>query len=248
MDRRDLNRSFPGSASGSLASRLAYLVSHDIIPHADYLIDLHSGSHNRSNFPQVRITGDSDREEELARVFNAPVILKVKEREASLRKVARELGISTLLYEAGEALRFDELSIRVGVRGIMNVLKALDMVPVKKDTDLLKRSRSTITSSSFWIRSPYSGIFRSTKALGQKVKKGEVIGHVGTPTTCEEQAVKAPSAGIVIGLNKHPLVHEGAALFNLGSFDSLGQVEKEIQELQNELAPAYIDMHTHIDN
>lgn len=248
MDRRDLNRSFPGSQTGSLASRLANTITKEILPKADYIIDLHAGSNDRSNFPQIRITGDHPKEEELAFVFNAPVILKAKERDGSLRKVAREQGIPTLLYEAGEALRFDEFSIRVGVRGVMNVLKALEMLPAGKGASLLERSRSAMTSSSFWIRSPYSGIFRWTKGLGQRVKKGEVIGYVGSPVTWEDKEVKSPAAGIVIGLNKLPLVHEGAALFNLGCFESVREVEKEIQEFQTELAVDYIDMHIHIEH
>lgn len=241
MDRRDLNRSFPGTKIGSLASRLAYLLTNEILPHADCHIDLHSGSLHRNNLPQVRVEGTCVQAIELAKVFNAPVILKAHEREGSLRKTAESKGITSLLYEAGEALRFDEASIKVGVRGIFNVMHHLGILKPKKQKDLLEESKSFIASSSYWLRSPQSGVFRTNRGLGKKVEKGEMIGRIGNPLDGSEQPLHAPASGIIIGINNLPLVHEGSALYNIACFEEIQEVEKEFQSM------SYIATDTHIE-
>ncbi|MEC7839235.1 MAG: succinylglutamate desuccinylase/aspartoacylase family protein [Chlamydiota bacterium] len=229
MDRRDLNRSFPGSKIGSIASRLAHILSNEILPHADCHIDLHSGSLHRNNFPQIRVDGKCETTLNLAKVFNAPVILKAQEREGSLRKTAEAQAIPSLLYEAGEALRFDNSSIKIGVRGILKTMIHLGIFPPEKIKIPKIKSSSFIASSSYWLRSPYSGIFRTLRNLGKSVKKGEIIGHIGNPLDGSEQSLIAPASGIIIGLNNLPLVHEGSALFNIACFEELQQVEKEFQ-------------------
>lgn len=247
-DRRDLNRCFPGSPTGSLGSRLAYILSHDVISAADYHIDLHSGSFHRSNLPQIRINGDTQGEAALAKAFNAPVILTSKEREGSLRQTARSKGLPTLLYEAGESHRFNEMAIRVGVRGIVNVMQELQMLKSKKTEPPSSTSRSFFTCSSFWVRSVHSGIFTTIKTLGAKVKKGELIARVGNPFGWDERNIVSPHSGIVIGLNKQPLVQEGEALLHIACFEELAQVEQEIQEFTADYpSPEYFDMHTHPD-
>lgn len=241
MDRRDLNRSFPGTKIGSLASRLAYIISNDILPHADCHIDLHSGSLHRNNLPQVRIDEKYTKAIELAKVFNAPVILKAREREGSLRKTSESKGITSLLYEAGEALRFDEASIKVGVKGILNIMRYLDMIKSNVTKETFINTKSFIASSSYWLRSPYSGIFRTLRGLGKKVTKGEVIGRIGNPLDRSEHNLIAPASGIVIGINNLPLVHEGSALYNIACFGEIQQVEKEFLSM-NYIAPdTYID-------
>ncbi len=241
MDRRDLNRSFPGSKIGSLASRLAYIITNEIVSHADCHIDLHSGSLHRNNLPQIRVDGRCEKTVDLAKVFNAPVILKAQEREGSLRKTVESKGVASLLYEAGECLRFDETSIRVGVRGIFRVMQHLGIITSKISKNYLELSGSFIASSSYWIRSPYSGIFRALRGLGKTVKKGEVIGLIGSPLDNNESSVEAPASGIIIGINNLPLVHEGSALFNIACFEELQQVEKEFQSMN------YIATDTHIE-
>jgi predicted deacylase len=249
MDRRDLNRSFPGSSSGSLASRLAHLVTTKVMAHSDYHIDLHSGSLHRRNLPQVRVNGATEKELDLAKAFDAPVILLAKEREGSLRQSLSKNGKTALLYEAGEAHRFNEVSIRVGVRGILNVLQALDMVRPKKKRNLSEESNSFLAKSSYWMRSPYNGLFNTSKKLGDRVKKGEPVGYIGNPIENEEYVLTAPLSGIIIGLNMLPLVVEGAALFNLACFDEPGDVEDQIQEMQSEFEGlTYIDRELHIEN
>ncbi|MBB63897.1 MAG: succinylglutamate desuccinylase [Waddliaceae bacterium] len=248
VDRRDLNRSFPGSEKGSLASRLAHIVDTQLLAQADYLIDLHSGSQHRSNLPQIRVNGDTQEERDLAMIFNAPVVLQAKERDNSLRSMAFSRKIPCLLYEAGEALRIDAPSIRVGLRGILNVMEALKMLSPKKPRDLLEKSRSSFTCSSYWIRASRSGVFRPKKALGQRVRRKESLFDIGSPFSSDSDTIKAPMEGIIIGINKHPLVHEGAALFNVACFEELKDVEEEIRSYQEgHQGSEYIELKANLE-
>jgi uncharacterized protein len=170
-DRRDLNRSFPGSEHGSLAARLAQLFMSEIVERCTHGIDLHTGTVHRSNLPQVRAQLDDPATRELALAFGAPVVLDSRLRDGSLREAAADRGIPTLIYEAGEALRFDEVGIRVGVAGILEVMRHLGMLP--------RRPRRTaspapvIAQGSYWLRAPEGGILRSASRLGQHVGAGE---------------------------------------------------------------------------
>ena len=157
-DRRDLNRSFPGSMQGSLASRLAYMFLNEIVLRCDLGIDLHSAAIHRTNLPQVRISPDNARTAELAEVFGAPVILQSPLREGSLRGASKDMGKDVLLYEAGEGLRFDEMSVRAGVAGILRVMRHIDMVPAKGIAK--PKSASHYCGSSKWLRAPAGGLLR----------------------------------------------------------------------------------------
>jgi predicted deacylase len=243
MDRRDLNRSFPGSHKGSLASRLAYLVMTELVANATHMIDLHTGSLQRSNYPQIRANLDVTHVERLAKAFNAPVILHSKERDGSLRQAANDRGVPLLVYEGGEALRFNERAIRIGLKGILNVMKILNMFPTphKKQNFLaLPHSSPIIARSNFWVRAPHSGILTSFKNLGNKVRKGEVMGVIVNPIGEEEYEVNARISGMLIGKNNLPLVHEGAALFNIGSIKAVKILEAEVEDQAPEEPASHI--------
>lgn len=229
MDRRDLNRSFPGSQKGSLASRLAHMITSEIISKSTHIIDLHAGSLHRSNLPQIRANVDLPETKNLAQAFNAPVILHAALRDGSLRQYANDNGKPFLLYESGESLRFDELSIRAGVNGILGVMQELAMLPVKKN--ISKKIIPTVARSSYWVRASTSGILRPLKALGKKIKKGEVLAKICNPTTTQENDLRSPLAGIIIGRSNLPMVHEGAALFHIACFEELTLVEEQIESL-----------------
>ena len=161
-DRRDLNRSFPGNSKGSLSSRVAKIFFDEIVSKCDLGIDLHTASIHKSNLPQVRTNIDNEYTFTLAKAFQAPVILHSELRDGSLRSVAQEKGIPILLYEAGEALKFDETSIRIGVHGIINVLRSNGMLPkVQRKTKKIP----IVMRTSQWVRSNESGILRTIKAL-----------------------------------------------------------------------------------
>jgi len=225
-DRRDLNRSFPGSAKGSIASRLAHLFIKQIVSKADYGIDLHTGAINRSNLPQIRANLDDPETLEIAKAFGVPVIINSDIRDGSLRGCAADRGLPVLIYEAGEALRFDEVSIRAGLRGVLNVMRQIDMLPKLKNPKLVA---PVIAKSTSWVRAPDSGIFSAKIALGKSVQKGQHLALISDPLGDEEEHVLAPFDGIVIGQNNLPLAHEGDALFNLGSFKSIPRAENLVE-------------------
>ncbi len=226
-DRRDLNRSFPGSAKGSIAARLANLFIKEIVSKADYGIDLHTGALHRSNLPQIRANLDHPATLDIARVFGTPVIINSDIRDGSLRACAFERGMPVLIYEAGQALRFDEISIRAGLRGILHVMRHIGMLPALKNPKL---ATPVVAKSTSWVRAPDSGIVSSKVKLGNSVHKGQKIALISNPVGDAEAAVLAPFDGIVIGQSNLPLAHEGDALFNLGAFTSIPRVENLVED------------------
>lgn len=227
-DRRDLNRSFPGSAKGSVAGRLAHRFLNEIVLRSDCGIDLHTGALHRSNLPQIRATLDDEQTTRLALAFGAPVIIDAQVRDGSLRSCAIKAGIPMLVYEAGEALRFDEVCIKAGIRGILHVMHELGMLkasPVKS-----KRVEPIIAKSSHWVRAPISGIVRGTVTLGQRVTKGQRLAIVSDPLGDTQEFALATHTGIVIGQSKLPLAHEGDALFNVAAFERVADAEDAVEE------------------
>ena len=214
-DRRDLNRSFPGSAKGSIASRLAHLFINEIMSKADFGIDLHTGAINRSNLPQIRANLDDAETLDIAMAFGAPVVINSNIRDGSLRACASERGMSMLIYEAGEALRFDETCIRAGLRGILNVMRHIGMLPKKKTS---KQVTPVVARSTQWVRAGTSGIVNAKARLGSTITKGQRLATISSPLGDDQEDVIAPFDGIVIGRSNMPIAHEGDALFNLSSF------------------------------
>jgi hypothetical protein len=227
-DRRDLNRSFPGSPKGSVAARLAYRFLNEIVLRSDCGIDLHTGTMHRSNLPQVRASMDDAATARLARVFGVPVILNAQHREGSLRGSASKNGIPLLVYEAGEALRFDEVCIRAGLRGILHVMHELGML--LRSGRAVRRVEPIIAQNSRWIRAPFSGIVRASIRLGQRITKGQRLAVISDPLGDREESVIASHSGIVIGRSNLPLAHEGDALFNVATFEKVTETEKAVEE------------------
>jgi predicted deacylase len=234
-DRRDLNRSFPGSAKGSVASRLAYTFSKQIVEQSDYGLDIHTGAMHRSNLPQIRANLEDKVTLDLARAFNVPVLINAPVRDGSLRGHAADNGIPTLLYEVGEALRFDEVGIRAGLRGVTSVMRKLGMLsPRKREAQRIEPITATSTS---WVRAPASGIVRTKVKLGQRVMENDVLATISDPFGEVERMVEAPFSGIVIGRNNLPLAHEGDALIHLAKFDSVARARNVVEEFQTVLQP-----------
>lgn len=212
-DRRDLNRSFPGTDSGSLASRLAHLFMREVVCRSDFGIDLHSAAIHRTNMPQVRVSPASKETLLLADAFGAPVVMLAKLRDGSLRKAAQDRGVDILLYEAGEGLRFDELSARAGVAGILRVMHAMKMVSGKGPSKA--KAKPVHTSSSIWQRAPVGGLFRVFKGAGEHVAEGETLGIISDPFGEVETEVKSTLTGVIVGRATLPVVNEGDALFHI---------------------------------
>lgn len=214
-DRRDLNRSFPGMQKGSLASRVAKIFIDEIVSKCDAGIDLHTGAVHRSNFPQVRANLDDEATLTMAEAFRAPVLIHSAVRDGSLREAAVEMGVPILLYEGGEALRYDELSIRTGLKGILHVMRHLGMLSKSK---YVPKTTPTVTvHSSKWLRSPQSGLMRCFKALGSVVSEGEILAQIDVPLQAESMEIRAEFDGIIIGRLETPLVYEGDAVFHIAT-------------------------------
>lgn len=214
-DRRDLNRSFPGSARGSLASRIAHLMMTEVVAKCEVGIDLHTGSDNRTNLPQIRADLDDPRTRELAQAFGAPVMLHARIRDGSLRHAARERGATVLLYEGGENWRFDEWAITAGVDGVRRVLGALGMVdPPEEPPGAVVECRT-----SGWVRARHTGFLHLDVGLGQQVEKDERLGSVSDSFGKTLRLVRADRSGIVIGRNEAPVVNGGDAVVHIASTD-----------------------------
>lgn len=226
-DRRDLNRAFPGSAKGSIAARTANTFVREIVSKADFGIDLHTGALNRTNLPQVRANLDDEKTMELARVFGAPVIVSSTVRDGSLRQYAAESGFPILVYEAGEALRYDEVSIRAGLRGVKRVMRHLGMLPRSR---VSKAVAPVVADSTSWVRAPESGIVSHMVGLGETVVEGQKLAVVSDPLGDAQETVSAPFDGIVIGRSTLPLAHEGEALFHIAAFKSLSRAESKVEQ------------------
>ena len=236
-DRRDLNRSFPGSVKGSLTARMANLFFNEVVTKCTHGIDLHTAAIHRDNFPQIRANLSDSETDRMARAFNAPVIVNSRIAEGTLRSAASKCGIPVIVYEAGEALRFDEVAIRAGVKGILSTMRELSMIP------RLKPSRKTkaepfVAQSSTWLRAPSSGILRANRTLGAKVVKGEMLGVVSDPFGSSEVLVNSPTEGIIIGRTNIPLVNEGEALFHVAQFKDSESLIETVEVFQNEMDPA----------
>jgi predicted deacylase len=231
-DRRDLNRSFPGNEKGSLTSQLAYLFMKEVVLRCTHGIDLHTGAIHRSNLPQIRADLTDPMMEQLAKSFSAPLVLHSDLRDGSLRLAATDKKIPTMLYEAGEALRFDELAIRLGVRGIIRVMQALGMFgKIPPST----KNISVVSRSSYWLRAPTGGIFQSLLPLGAKVKKGDNVGIVTDPMGTSEMIVEAGDPGILIGRTSLPVVNQGDALFHIANVHNTTKAEKIVAEFHEEV-------------
>ncbi len=210
-DRRDLNRSFPGSPRGSLAARLAHLLMTEIVPRCDYGIDLHSGSDNRANLPQIRADLDDARSRELAVAFAAPVTLHAPTRDRSLREAATGAGVAMLVYEGGEDNRYDDYAIDAAWEGLLRVLDRLGMITGAPGSS----AGSLISRSSRWVRAQRGGLLRAEVGLGDRVEGRQVLGYLSDIYGRGNLAARAPFSGLVIGMTQSPHVNQGDAVFHV---------------------------------
>jgi uncharacterized protein len=222
-DRRDLNRSFPGSDQGSLASLLADLFFREVVSRSQYGVDIHTAALHRTNYPQVRIAPGDKELDGMAAAFAPPVILVSKLREGSLRLCARDAGSRVLLYEGGEALRFDEASITMCVQGILRVMKHVGMIEGAPVVSV--HSATVHSASSTWVRAPEGGILHSVRQVGDRIGKLEPIGVITDPLGEEMVSVVAEDDGIIIGKTNLPLVNRGDALFHIARTKTRGAAQ-----------------------
>lgn len=233
-DRRDLNRSFPGSEGGSLAARLAWLFIKEVVGRSDFGVDLHTGAIHRPNLPQIRTDLRNETNQRLAKAFGAPLFLDSRPTAGTLREYTTKKNIPVILYESGEALRFDETAIRMGVQGVQNVMWEMGLLP-RPQFSPLRMAEPVLAHSTRWVRAPASGILRTHLSLGDHVQKGRVLGIIGDPYGETETPVVAAFEGVVIGRLNLPLVHEGDALFHIGTFDAPAEAAQAVGQMEAEM-------------
>ena len=228
-DRRDLNRSFPGSCSGSLASQLAHCFLENVIDRCSLGIDLHTAAIHRYNLPQIRIAADNPYLVELAMAFGAPVIVESPLRDGSMRELAHRRGTPMLLLEAGEALRFDRLSIAIGTEGIERVLAHIGMIAA--DDGLSTVGIPARANHSTWVRSPRGGVTHRTRKSGDTVRKGDLLATVTGLFGEDPEPMASPIDGIVIGHATLPVVNQGDAVFHIAEVANLANAGQRIETI-----------------
>jgi uncharacterized protein len=210
-DGKDINRSFPGSKTGSLAKLVAFTIMNEIVPKIDYGIDFHTGGASRSNFPQIRCVFDLTKNMELAHAFAPPVILHSSLINKSFRKAAHRKRKHILVFETGESLRFDEHGIREGINGTLRVMKYLGMKKEAPEPSVI----TEVYEKSAWVRAKYAGLYNPKIKLGDPVKRNQLLGMITDPFGDEVFKVKCRYDGKVIGINNCPVVHKGDAILHI---------------------------------
>ena len=213
-DGRDLNRMFPGSKSGALASQVAFKLMTEIVPQVDLIIDYHTGGADRFNAPQIRIIEDEPVLDELANIFGAPFILYSKNINKSFRNACYKIGVPILLFEGGKSFSFDRNVTNTAVNGAKRILNHLEMLNPKFKVSKPKK-QSVYISKSKWIRAKYSGMFKASVALNTYIKKGDIIGNITDPYGKFNHFIKAEYSGYAFSINESPIVYKGDALIHV---------------------------------
>lgn len=215
-DGRDLNRVFPGSKTGSLASRFAHHILTEIMPVVNYAVDFHAGGASRFNAPQIRIAQDNPELKILADVFNAPFTLYCKNISGSFRSSSEKLNVKMLLFEGGKSLHIDSAIAAEGISGAKRFLNHFDMLD-PKHTATPQKLNTIYIEKSGWIRAKCSGLMQDYNTLGKFVKKGTVLAIITDPYGKFERKVKAPNDGYIINANHSPIVYGGDAIYHLSN-------------------------------
>lgn len=215
-DGRDLNRVFPGSKTGSLASRFAYYLLKEIIPHVDYAVDFHAGGASRFNAAQIRIIPDNTELKALADVFHAPFTLFSKNINGSFRSACHKLGVKMLLFEGGKSNDINNTITEQGVEGAKRLLEHLYMLNDRKKTSI-PENKSIYIEKSTWVRAKFSGLFHGHTPIGSYVERGAILAVVSDPYGNEEHNLKAPNSGYIINVNESPIVYQGDAIYHIST-------------------------------
>ena len=211
-DGKDVNRSFPGSKTGSLASRVAYHLTHDIVPFIDVGVDFHTGGAMRTNYPQVRCMMEEQKNVELALAFHAPFTIDSPFRPHSLRQTAAKKGKNIIVFEGGESLRMDFHAIEEGINGTLRLMKHLGMI----DKAPMPIEPNKMVWHSAWIRARTAGIFHPHIKAGEHIHKNQLVGQITDPFGEFKEEIISQVSGYVVGLNNNPVANAGDALLHIG--------------------------------
>lgn len=233
----DLASCFPGKEEGSYGERIAYLLTEEIFKKADYCIELDTGGLNHNILPQIYCNVENKVAKDLAKAFRAPVVTNVVLEGNQLRKTTEELHIPLLVYQAGEAMRFDESAIEFGVNGIKNILYYINLL----EGEPLQEFMPTFSREEDWVLAPKGGILHPRVTLGQTINSGEILGTVSDPFGCNAtETIKSAQKGIIVGINTSPLIHEGLPIFKIASFLDDNKAETRIEEWDKNQPDSYI--------
>jgi hypothetical protein len=231
-----ITNAFPGNPNGTYSERIAHIFTEEILSKADLCIELKTGSLNHEIFPQVYCHFDNSESKSLAKAFQAPVVTEVETTQSELRKTTENLNIPLIVYEAGEALRFDQIAIHTGIEGTKNVMKKAGMLKEQKNDSDMKVTPA-FSKDEDWLTSHSSGILRIDASLGESVKKGTKLGSLSDPFSNEEStSVKSHVDGVIVGINRSPLIQEGERVFKIASFIDNKKAEAALEEW-DELKP-----------
>lgn len=235
-----LSDCFPGKSDGNYGERIAHIFTQELIKKADYCIELDTGSLNHNILPQVYCNFENQTAKQIAKRFQAPVITNVRLEGNKLRQTTESLNIPLLVYQAGEAMRFDENAITLGVNGTLNVMRAIEMLP---KSELSEDVVPVYSQDEDWILSHRDGILHACVELGQTVKRGDKLAQITDPFTSDvADELKAPKDGLIVGINTTPLIHEGMSIFKIDSFIDYAKAEDAIEsweEAQQELTASH---------
>lgn len=225
-DRRDLNRYFPGNAKGSSATRMAHSMFTEVISHCSALIDLHTGSLNRTNLPQVRADLRSPKVTRMTQAFGATVVLHGAGDKGSLRRAANEAGIPAVTFEMGEPMRVQQEQVEHGAKAIETLMYALGMTKQRRYWG----DPEPVYYASKWVRVDNGGILFSDVALGERVSEGELLGVVTDPISNQQHRIYAPTGGRILGMALNQVVLPGFAAYRIGTKTSKSAITKESEE------------------
>lgn len=209
-DGKDINRSFPGSKSGSLASLMAHTLMNQILPHVDYGVDFHTGGDARANYPQIRCEWAVEANRKMAKAFAPPIIVDSSVLENTFRKAAQDEGTPILVFEGGETLRFDEFAIQEGINGTLRLMRHLGII-----SDEQEDQETEVYNTSPWIRAEYGGLFQHKVKAGDHVDENQLLGYISDPYGELWAKVESPEKGRIIGMNNAPVVYKGDALVHI---------------------------------
>lgn len=211
-DGKDVNRSFPGVSSGSLASRVARVLTKKILTQVDFAIDFHTGGASRYNHPQIRYSPSHEGAFDLAKQFASPMIIQKALIANSFRKSAKDMGIPAIVFEGGESVRLDGFAIEKAIQGLKRVLLAQKMIKMNKSA---AKPIIHIKKSS-WIRASHAGLFQWTQSSGSFVRKSEPIGMIYGIQGDKKTIVSSTRSGYIVSHNNASVVNVGDALFSIG--------------------------------
>ncbi|MCH6258944.1 succinylglutamate desuccinylase/aspartoacylase family protein [Puniceicoccaceae bacterium K14] len=245
-DRRDLNRSFPGSPSGSLASRIANTLMKEIVDKCDYGLDLHTAASQRTNYPNIRADLTDPSAKRLASAFGCALVVDGKGPIGSFRREATKRGCPTIILEAGEPGKIEPSVLQIGMQGIRNVLIDLDMIQEKQS----KAPYQAYIRKSTWLRATVGGILKFHVSPGDFIDAGQAIATNYSILGAEQNTLTSEFSGIILGMTTMPAVKPGEPICNIAQVPQkqLNQFRKRLKIADDDShEQARIDLATNID-